>query len=294
LPPWWKLGAITSPDGAQLYRAEVRGLSSFEDRKTHLHNTPAAQPQTPRYNGGMRLSIIIPTLNEADNIATTLAPLQAMRARGAEVIVVDGGSSDATCDIALQLCDRVISGTRGRAAQMNLGAAHATGDALWFLHADTTAPPHADRVIMDQISLGAKWGRFDVAISGHHVMLNVIAWFMNHRSRLTDIATGDQGLFILRKTFIDVGGFPDQPLMEDVELCKRLKLLSPPVALRECLITAGRRWEQRGVWRTIFLMWQLRLRYFFGANAIDIHTAYYGKREGNRDGTHDSNAAKRR
>jgi rSAM/selenodomain-associated transferase 2 len=237
----------------------------------------------------MRLSIIIPTLNEADNMATTLAPLQAMRARGAEVIVVDGGSSDATCDIALPICDRVISGTRGRAAQMNLGAAHATGDVLWFLHADTVAPPHADRVIMDQISRGAKWGRFDVAISGHHVMLSVIAWFMNHRSRLTGIATGDQGLFILRKTFIDVGGFPDQPLMEDVELCKRLKLLSPPAALRERLITAGRRWEQHGVWRTIFLMWQLRLRYFFGASPIDIHSAYYGKREGSGDG----NPAKR-
>lgn len=225
----------------------------------------------------MHLSIIIPTLNEGENIAKTLAPLQVLRARGAEVIVIDGGSRDATCDIAVPLCDHVISGAQpGRAAQMNQGAAHATGDVLWFLHADTKPPPNADHVIIDHISRGGTWGRFDVAISGHHVMLNIIAWFMNHRSRLTGIATGDQGLFMTRKSFDAVGGFPDQPLMEDVEISKRLKRIAAPIALRERVVTAGRRWEKHGVWRTIFLMWQLRLRYFLGANPVDIHAAYHG------------------
>jgi rSAM/selenodomain-associated transferase 2 len=224
----------------------------------------------------MRLSIIIPALNEAANIAATLSPLQAMRARGVEVVLVDGGSTDDTCGIAKALVDRVLTSERGRAKQMNAGAAVASGDALLFLHADSLLPADGDewirRALVDPRS---QWGRFDVAISGTHFMLPVIAWFMNHRSRMTGIATGDQGIFVTRALFNEIGGFPDQPLMEDIALCARLKRSGPPGCLRAAITTSGRRWEKHGVWRTILLMWRLRFSYYCGASPESIHRAYY-------------------
>jgi rSAM/selenodomain-associated transferase 2 len=227
----------------------------------------------------MRLSIVVPALNEAENIASTLSPLQALRARGVEVIVADGGSTDATRAIAQPLADNVIDSAPGRARQMNAGAAASSGGALLFLHADSRLPVDADRHVVAALS-AAHWGRFDVSISGAHAMLPVIAWFMNHRSRLTGIATGDQGIFVTREALDRVSGFPDQPLMEDVEICARLKRLSPPACLAARIETSGRRWERHGVWKTILLMWWLRLRYFFGASPADIHRAYYGNAHG--------------
>ncbi len=223
----------------------------------------------------MRLSIIVPTLNEAANIAATLVPLQPMRARGVEVVVADGGSTDDTRAIAQPLADHMIDCAPGRARQMNAGAGVATGDSLLFLHADSFLPAEADREIAAALSQ-SQWGRFDVTISGAHAMLPVVAWFMNHRSRLTGIATGDQGLFMTRKMFEGIGGFPDQPLMEDVEISTRLKSISPPACLAARIQTSGRRWEKHGVWKTILLMWWLRLRYFLGASPAEIHRAYYG------------------
>ena len=232
--------------------------------------------QTPRYNEAMHLSIIIPALNEAAHIADTLVPLQAMRARGAEIILVDGGSADATTQAATPWVDRIIDRDPGRARQMNAGAAIAHGDALLFLHADSQLRNDADQLIANALSApGTVWGRFNVAICGAHVMLPVIAWFMNHRSCLTGFATGDQGIFVTRAAFERVGGFPDQPLMEDIELCARLKKISSPVCLTERIITSGRRWEKHGVWQTIMLMWWLRLRYSMGATPEQIHRAYY-------------------
>lgn len=226
----------------------------------------------------MQLSIIIPALNEAGNIAATLAPLQALRARGAEVILADGGSTDATLTLATNLVDRMCVSARGRAVQMNAGAAIAHGEVLWFLHADSIAPDHADNAIFSAFANTANvWGRFDVDISGTHPMLGVVAWMMNQRSRLTGIATGDQGIFIRRTVFENIGGFPDQPLMEDIEICRQLKKMGKCVALRQKIVTSGRRWEQHGVWRTIVLMWWLRFRYFCGASPAAIHRRYYGK-----------------
>lgn len=222
------------------------------------------------------LSIIVPTLNEADNIVAALSPLAALRAHGAEVIVVDGGSTDDTRARATPLADRVISAPRGRARQMNAGAAAAHGDALLFLHADSRLPEGADRDIARGLASRAVWGRFDVAIAGRHFMLPVVAWFMNRRSRLTGIATGDQGIFATRAAFDAVGGFPDQPLMEDVEICMRLRRLSAPACLAARIVTSGRRWESHGVWRTIALMWRLRFAYWRGVAPADIHRAYYG------------------
>lgn len=226
----------------------------------------------------MPLSIIIPALNEADRIVAALAPLQPMRDRGAEVILVDGGSRDATLALASLLVDRTVASEPGRARQMNAGAAIASGETLLFLHADSLLPTAGDRLIAAALAGSPSgWGRFDIAITGRHVMLPVIGWFMNHRSRLTGIATGDQGLFVTRAAFELIGGYPDQPLMEDIEICRRLKKNGPPACLPEQITTSGRRWERHGIWRTIMLMWWLRLRYWMGATPESMHRAYYGK-----------------
>jgi rSAM/selenodomain-associated transferase 2 len=224
-----------------------------------------------------RLSIIVPTLDEAAGIGATLAALQPLRAAGHEVIVVDGGSRDGTPDAARPLADRVLGAARGRANQMNVGAGAAAGDVLLFLHADTRLPPAADRAVLDGLAGGsAAWGRFDVRIEGRHPLLHLVAWLMNRRSRLTGIATGDQAIFATRAAFAAVGGFPALPLMEDLALSKRLKRVSPPLCLRDRVVTSGRRWESRGVVRTVLLMWWLRLRYFLGASPERLHRIYYG------------------
>ena len=143
------------------------------------------------------LSIVVPTLNEAPGIVSFLQPLQRLRGRGVELIVADGGSRDGTVDAVLPLVDRVLSSPRGRAVQMNAGAAHARGDVLLFLHADARLPDDAERLILDGMrETGRRWGRFDVRLSGSAPMLRVVEWMMNRRSRLTGIATGDQGVFV--------------------------------------------------------------------------------------------------
>ena len=222
----------------------------------------------------MRLSIIVPVLDEAEAIAATLDALAAPRAAGHEVIVVDGGSSDETPALSRDRADRVIAGRRGRARQMNAGAAEAHGDVLLFLHADTRLPPFGAERIAEAVANGAAWGRFDVRIAGGSPMLAVVATLMNARSRVSGIATGDQAMFVCRDLFERVGGFPDQALMEDVELSRRLRRLTRPACLRARVVTSGRRWERRGVWRTIVLMWRLRWRYWRGAAADDLARAY--------------------
>jgi rSAM/selenodomain-associated transferase 2 len=213
-----------------------------------------------------RLSIIMPVLDEEPGIATMLQGLSGLRARGAEVIVVDGGSRDNTVALARPLCDRLVAAPRGRAAQMNAGASAARGEVLLFLHADTQLPSDADRLILDGLATArAAWGRFDVRIAGRHPLLPVVAATMNLRSRLTGIATGDQAIFIARSAFAAIGGFPDIALMEDIALSRRLKRLGRPLCLRARVTTSGRRWEKHGVMRTILTMWRLRLAFFFGA-----------------------------
>lgn len=213
----------------------------------------------------MRISMIIPVLNEAARIAATLAALQPLRAAGHEIIVVDGGSVDATLAKAQPLCDRVLCAARGRARQMNAGARAARGDVLWFVHADTLATPAALAALLDALAQPAcDWGRFDVRLSGAHPLLRVVERCMNLRAHWTGIATGDQGMFMRRGLFEQVGGFADIPLMEDVALSRRLKHYSTPVRLREPLHTSSRRWEHNGVLPTIALMWRLRFAYWRG------------------------------
>lgn len=221
----------------------------------------------------MRLSIIVPVLDEAPGIAAALAALQPLRNRGHEVIVVDGGSADATASLAQPLCDRVLASQRGRAAQMNAGAASAGGDAFVFLHADTRLPEGADALVMRAL-VERSWGRFDVRIDSSHPMLAVVAAMMNLRSRVTGIATGDQAIFTTRTAFGAAGGYPAIALMEDLALSSKLKRGGPPACLDAKVVTSARRWERNGVLGTILTMWRLRLAYALGADPARLAREY--------------------
>jgi rSAM/selenodomain-associated transferase 2 len=223
----------------------------------------------------MRLSIIVPALEESASITATLSALQPLRAQGHEVIVVDGGSRDATVLIARLLADRVYVTAAGRATQMNFGAGKASFDVLLFLHADSLLPPDAVPALRAALDRGAAWGRFDVAIRGKPRVLRVVAAMMNLRSRVTGIATGDQAIFVRRATFDSAGAFPAIPLMEDVALSSRLKRIAGrPACLRARVTTSGRRWETHGPWRTIFTMWRLRLAFALGADPAALARHY--------------------
>ncbi len=222
------------------------------------------------------ISVIIPALNEAATIADTLSTLQPMRERGHQVILVDGGSQDNTAALAEPLVDSVLCSTTGRAAQMNTGAAAASGNLLWFLHADTRMPPDADVHLTNALYDSEKeWGRFDIRLSGDAPALRIIERMMNWRSRISGIATGDQGIFIRRDAFERIGGFADIPLMEDIDISKRLKRTAGrPLCLSHKLTTSSRRWETCGILRTMTLMWRLRLAYWLGANPSDLARQY--------------------
>ena len=220
-----------------------------------------------------RLTIIVPVLNESAIIVAALQALAPLRARGAEVIVVDSGSRDGTPALAQNFADRVVAAPRGRGGPMNVGAALGTGDALLFLHADTVLPPHADRLIDSALARRA-WGRFDLHIAGRHPLLAIVARMINWRSRVTGIATGDQAMFMRRSAFVSVGGFPNLPLMEDIAMSQRLKRLCRPFCIATPVVTSGRRWEHHGVLRTIVLMWRLRLAYYFGVEPARLARRY--------------------
>jgi rSAM/selenodomain-associated transferase 2 len=220
-------------------------------------------------------SIIVPVLDEADALTRALPQLAALRAQGAEIIIVDGGSSDGSAERCRAVADRVVQTARGRARQMNAGAAAASREVLLFLHVDTQLSDAALDLVMQALQQPSHaWGRFDVSIDGRSRWLAVVAALMNLRSRLTGIATGDQAMFVRRNAFVAVGGFPEQPLMEDIELSRRLRRTSRPVCLRDRVVTSGRRWERFGIWRTILLMWRLRLLYWLGVPAERLARSY--------------------
>lgn len=222
-----------------------------------------------------RVSIIVPTLDEAASIEATLDRVQRWRSQGHELIVADGGSTDGTLERAALLCDRTVTTARGRAVQMNAGAEAASGDTFWFLHADTLAPSDALPAILSALSDPRRcWGRFDVRLSGDRWPLRIVERMMNLRSRMTGIATGDQGMFMRRAAYEAIGGFPRIALMEDIAMSRELRRLSRPVCLSQRLVTSSRRWETGGVWRTIALMWRLRLAYALGADPAKLARRY--------------------
>ena len=221
----------------------------------------------------MPVSIIIPVLNEENSIRATLERLQLFRQQGNEVIVVDAGSKDQTVDIASGLVDQTLSSAKGRARQMNLGAANAQHEILWFLHADTLVPENAIKKIEYGLETNA-WGRFNVKLSGSRWIFRIIERMMNLRSCMTGIATGDQGIFVKQALFSGIKGYPEIPLMEDIALSKELKRLSRPACVKDQLVTSSRRWEENGIMKTVLLMWKLRFLYFIGISADTLARQY--------------------
>jgi rSAM/selenodomain-associated transferase 2 len=227
----------------------------------------------------MRLSFIIPVLNEAVFLSLYRESLLQLKADGHELIVVDGGSQDDGVDLARCFADRVIEAPRGRAVQMNSGAYLAQGDILVFLHADTFLPSGANSEIVSAVSTNHHlWGGFYVKLSGTQPIFRLIESLMNLRSRLTGILTGDQVFFVRRDIFYDIGGFKEIPLMEDIEISKRLKRQGPPAFIPVFAVTSSRKWEEQGIIRTMLKMWALRLAYFLGTNPKLLVKYYYGKR----------------
>lgn len=237
------------------------------------HKMRQPELQTRYLEPAQQLSVIIPVLNESAHITPTLMALQPLRQGGHEVILVDGGSRDDTVALAEELVDQVLLSEAGRALQMNLGARHAWGDTLLFLHADTLIPydliPRISEALADH-----QWGFFRVRMSGHHPLLRVVAGMMNLRSCITGIGTGDQAIFVTKSLFQDSGGFAPIPLMEDVELCRRLKGHGRPACVRSRMLTSSRRWESNGILKTIVLMWRLRWAFFRGADPVELAKRY--------------------
>ncbi|MCM5569084.1 TIGR04283 family arsenosugar biosynthesis glycosyltransferase [Burkholderiaceae bacterium FT117] len=228
--------------------------------------------------GALRISVVVPALNEAAGIVAALRP--ALR-EADEVIVVDGGSADATVELARAAGAKLVTdAARGRAAQMNAGAAVASGEVLLFLHADTRLPEGWAAAL--RASLAARhWGRFDVSLDAPGRLLAIVGAMMNLRSRLSGICTGDQAIFVARAAWRRVGGFPPIALMEDIEISRRLKRVAgPPACLRERVAVSARRWQARGALRTIVGMWWWRALYFLGASPDWLHARYYGRRRG--------------
>lgn len=222
-----------------------------------------------------KISIIIPVLNEAATIEQHLHRLRTLQKQGHEVIVADGGSTDGTLDIARRHADRVITSGKGRALQMNAGAETASGEIFLFLHADTALPTQAEQLLQAGAG-GDGWGYFALRLSGKNPLFRVIEFFINQRSRLSRIGTGDQAIFITRELFRRVDGYDEIPLMEDIALCKKLRKICTPVYLHAPVLTSSRRWEAHGIVATVVKMWRLRLAYFLGADPARLAKKYDG------------------
>tara|TARA_R110000824_G_scaffold288508_2_gene476521 strand:+ start:92698 stop:93399 length:702 start_codon:yes stop_codon:yes gene_type:complete len=224
----------------------------------------------------IKISIVIPVLNEAEALNRLLPSLQTYRKNGHEIILVDGGSHDRTLAVARPLVDRYIQTVKGRSHQMNEGAEVARHAILLFLHADSVLPETADKFIIEALDSGRHcWGRFNIRLSNTRIAYKVIAWAINLKSTLSGIATGDQAIFVRKKDFEDIGAYDRIPLMEDVALSKKLLKLSRPACIKSKLTTSSRRWEKHGICNTIFLMWRLRIAYFFGVRPDKLVEHYY-------------------
>jgi rSAM/selenodomain-associated transferase 2 len=221
-------------------------------------------------------SIIVPVLNEATIVRSALQALQGFREMGVELIVVDGGSQDQTLAEATGLADKYLQVAKGRAHQMNAGAAQAKGRYLLFLHVDTRLQITASPLCAWFQKNTHDWGFSPVRLSGQQKVLRVIERAMTLRSRFSSIATGDQCLYVRRELFMACGGYPEIALMEDIAICKQLRLQSRPGILPVRVVTSSRKWEQRGIIKTVLLMWRVRLAYFLGVDPGRLEKFYYG------------------
>jgi rSAM/selenodomain-associated transferase 2 len=221
----------------------------------------------------MGISVVIPTLNEASNIGQTLA--QVRQAGECQIVVVDGGSEDGTPEIAGRYADMVLSASRGRARQMNVGARAATGEILLFLHADTVLPQGFSGLLAQAFAdPHVVGGRFDVRLNAPGWPFRMIEMMMNLRSRLTRISTGDQAIFVRREAFLAIDGYPEVELMEDLALSRKLRRMGKIACLRAQVVTSARRWQRDGMLKTIVLMWTLRLAHALGVSPERLKTFY--------------------
>ena len=263
------------PSSISLHRARKYQQALAVVPMNRRHQTP----QIVAAASTQQLSVIIPALNEAGCIRELCTALQPLRSRGHEIILVDGGSDDQTLVLGKPLVDIMLNSARGRALQMRAGAAAANGSILWFLHADSGVPDNPDQLILKALEKDHKdWGRFNISLSDRHIVLKSVAHLMNLRSWLSAIATGDQGIFVRRSLYEQVGGIPSLPLMEDIALSRALKHHGRPACIRQRLVTSARRWQQHGITRTILTMWGLRLAYFFGISPRHL-AKYYAAQE---------------
>ncbi len=222
-----------------------------------------------------KLSIIIPILNEQVFLANHHEILKSLLSDGHEILVIDGGSTDNSVDIAKAIGCKTLKTKTSRGFQLHVGAKHSKNELLLFLHADTLLPTNAAELIYHALTpVNKHWGRFNVRFSNQNLIFQIIAWFMNKRSYLSGIATGDQAIFVKRKSYFSCGGFPDFPIMEDIEISKRLKKIAYPVCIPNEAIASSRKWENQGVIITILKMWSLRLMFFFGVPTEKLAKLY--------------------
>ena len=228
------------------------------------------------------LSVIVPLYNEGEQVNDLLDHLRELTGLS-EAVLVDASDQAASNTVMDELQRRVdndplVTLVRclrpGRGAQMNIGAAHSSGAVLLFLHCDTRLPAHAAEHISRCIAHGRAWGWFDVRLDTRAPTYRLLERMINLRARVARIATGDQALFVTRRVFAQQRGFAEIPLMEDVELSRRLKRVGAPAVMAQPVLTSARRWQKNGVWRTIFLMWKLRLLYWVGVNPERLAAHY--------------------
>ena len=230
----------------------------------------------PVPEGVESIAVIVPVLNEAGRCEHLIKMLRDYR-RQSQIVIVDGGSRDDTVRQLTQAGFAVLQTEPCRALQMNYGYSHLEADAYWFLHADCTPPHNAMELIRDHLDQGYGWGRFDVRLSGSNLIFRIIERMMNWRSCLTQVATGDQGIFIRGSLLRQIGGIPDISIMEDIALSKMLRSHGRCACVSDRMLVSSRRWEKNGIIYMTMLMWWLRLRYFMGADPQDLHRWYYGQ-----------------
>jgi rSAM/selenodomain-associated transferase 2 len=222
------------------------------------------------------ISIVIPTYNESGTIKNTITKLSEIVSADDEVIVVDGLSDDNTREIVSNFPDvKLLTSKRGRSTQMNLGAEMAKNEYILFLHADTLISATGLTLMKSQIiSNGIGWGWFPIKLNSPKLIFRVLEIGANTRTRLTGVPLGDHGIFIRKELFNEVGGFPEMPIMEDIEFIRKIKAVSKGVEIKSPVSTSVRRFEKSGIIKTFVTMWVLRILYYLGISPKTLASYY--------------------